>query len=346
VNAIWIFSFFGFIWWYSDPSMYITQSVIQKDFEKPGFECAPLGYDEHYEISVGYAECELKILEPNTDTVTLSDDGEYYEFIPFPTSGDNVVLTSERTAVTKGLYDPVGGGTGAAAQATDPFFDFIFGGGYDDHYGDGHTYEEGEDDPEYEGLVELSGCNCKMVWDGGADDEETSQLRIATSNLYIDDAAEQAKCSSSPPASPGGDPHGGSGAPPDDGGGYDPNMVGSDPNMGGGTPDPHGRKLLTGHECTLDQAKAIAMFKKYMEVNDPCNFVKRNTPFQCVKEAPLPVTQVLSLANANSGLFYSVVSAVMVGYMYATKKVTLEQVDLEAVVSASRKIAAEETPAK
>jgi hypothetical protein len=108
----------------------------------------------------------------------------------------------------------------------------------------------------------------------------------------------------------------------------------------------HGRKLLTGHECTLDQAKAIAMFKKYMEVNDPCNFVKRNTPFQCVKEAPLPVTQVLSLANANSGLFYSVVSAVMVGYMYATKKVTLEQVDLEAVVSASRKIAAEETPAK
>ena len=106
-----------------------------------------------------------------------------------------------------------------------------------------------------------------------------------------------------------------------------------------------GRKLLTG-ECTVDQAKAIEMFKQYMEVNDPCNFVKRNTPFQCVKEAPLPITQILSLANANSGLFYSVVSAVMVGYMYATKKVTLEQVDLEAVVSASRKIAAEETPAK
>jgi hypothetical protein len=325
--------------------MYITQSVIQKDFEKPGFECAPLGYDEHYEISIGYAECELKILEPNTDTVTLSDDGEYYEFIPFPTSGDNVVLTSERKAVSKGLYDPVGGGTSAQDMATDPLLGMFFGGGYDDHYSDGHTWEEGEDDPEYEGLAELSGCNCKMVWDGGADDEEKSQLRIATSNVYIDDSTEQAKCSASPPASPGGDPHGDSGAPPDDGGGGAP-----DSDYGGGMtmmPDAgHGRKLLTGHECTLDQAKAIAMYKKYMEVNDPCTFVKRNTPFQCVKEAPLPITQVLSLANANSGLFYSVVSAVMVGYMYATKKVTLEQVDLEAVVSASRKIAAEETPAK
>jgi len=48
--------------------MYITQSVIQKEFEKPGFECAPLGYDDHYEISIGYAECKLKILEPNPDT--------------------------------------------------------------------------------------------------------------------------------------------------------------------------------------------------------------------------------------------------------------------------------------
>jgi hypothetical protein len=338
VNAIWIFSFFGFIWWYSDPSMYITQSVIQKEFEKPGFECAPLGYDEHYDISVGFAECELKILEPNTDTVTLSDDGEYYEFIPFPTSGDNVVLTSDRAAVTKGLYDPVGGGTGAAATAADPFAS-LFGGYYGDYFS---APEEGEDDPEYEGLAELSGCNCKMVYDGGTD-EEKSQLRIATSNLYLG-ADEQAKCSSSPPASPGGDPHGGGDSDPsgDPSGGSDPS--GSyDPSMPTGN---FGRKLLTGHECTLDQAKAIAMFKKYMEVNDPCNFVKRNTPFQCVKEAPLPVTQVLSLANANSGLFYSVVSAVMVGYMYATKKVTLEQVDLEAVVSASRKIAAEETPAK
>ena len=339
MNAIWIFSFFGFIWWYSDPSMYITQSVIQKEFEKPGFECAPLGYDEHYEISVGYAECELKILEPNTDTVTLSDDEKYYEFIPFPTSGDNVVLTSDRAAVTKGLYDPVGGGTGAAATAADPFAS-LFGGYYGDYFS---APEEGEDDPEYEGLAELSGCNCKMVYDGGTDDDK-SQLRIATSNLYIDDPAEQNKCSASSSSThDGGDAHGGGDSDPsgDPSGGSDPSGS-DDPSMPTGN---FGRKLLTG-ECTLDQAKAIAMFKKYMEVNDPCNFVKRNTPFQCVKEAPLPVTQVLSLANANSGLFYSVVSAVMVGYMYATKKVTLEQVDLEAVVSASRKIAAEETPAK
>ena len=36
------------------PSMYIAQSVIQKEFEKPGFECAPLGYDT-VRISIGYA---------------------------------------------------------------------------------------------------------------------------------------------------------------------------------------------------------------------------------------------------------------------------------------------------
>ena len=336
MNAIWIFSFFGFIWWYSDPSMYITQSVIQKEFEKPGFECAPLGYDDHYEISIGYAECKLKILEPNPDTVTLSDDEKYYEFIPFPTSGDNVVLTSDRAAVTKGLYDPVGGGTGAAATALDPFA-MMFGGYYGDYFS---APEEGEDDPEYEGLAELSGCNCKMVYDGGTDDDK-SQLRIATSNWWIEDMAEQNKCSASSSSThDGGDAHGGGDSDPS--GGSDPSSGVYDPSM----PTGHvGRKLLTG-ECTVDQAKAIEMFKQYMEVNDPCNFVKRNTPFQCVKEAPLPITQILSLANANSGLFYSVVSAVMVGYMYATKKVTLEQVDLEAVVSASRKIAAEETPAK
>ena len=83
------------------------------------------------------------------------------------------------------------------------------------------------------------------------------------------------------------------------------------------------------YECDMDLPTAVAMYKHFMSVNDPCEFVKRNSPFQCIKEEPQPFIQRLSLAYANSGLFYSIIATLAVNYMYATKKVTLQEVDIE-----------------
>jgi hypothetical protein len=112
------------------------------------------------------------------------------------------------------------------------------------------------------------------------------------------------------------------------------------------------RKLLMGGQggCTMDKATVVLMFKQFLSVNNPCDFVKRNTPFACTKSEPQPFIQVLSLAYANSGLFYSVITALAVNYMYATKKVNLEQVDIEhlhrQLSSAGPRASAEEEPAK
>jgi len=36
-QRVWLFSFVGFFWWYSDPSMNMVQSIIQKEYFKDGF---------------------------------------------------------------------------------------------------------------------------------------------------------------------------------------------------------------------------------------------------------------------------------------------------------------------
>ena len=103
-----------------------------------------------------------------------------------------------------------------------------------------------------------------------------------------------------------------------------------------------------GDACEMGKAKAVLMFRQFLSVNDPCEFVKRSSPFQCVREEASPLTQRLSLAYANSGLLYGVLCAMAVNYMYATKKVTLETVDIEQLqkMASMNKVSAEETPAK
>jgi len=104
----------------------------------------------------------------------------------------------------------------------------------------------------------------------------------------------------------------------------------------------------SGDGCTMTKAKAVLMYRQFLSVNDPCEFVKRSSPFQCVREEAAPLTQRLSLAYANSGLLYGIVCAMAVNYMYATKKVTLETVDIEQLqkLASMNKVSAEEQPAK
>ena len=94
------------MWWYSDPSMYITQSVIQKEFEKEGFRCDPLNYDEFYDSALGYDECLFKVRAPTIDNVILT--GNEYSFVPFD---PRLVRQRDGTGVVKSIYNPVGGGT-------------------------------------------------------------------------------------------------------------------------------------------------------------------------------------------------------------------------------------------
>ena len=100
------------MWWYSDPSMYVTQSVIQKEFEKEGFRCDPLNYDEFYDSALGYDECLLKVRAPTIETVVLTEG--VYSFVPFD---PRLVRKRDGQGVDKSLYNPVGGGTSKKALA-------------------------------------------------------------------------------------------------------------------------------------------------------------------------------------------------------------------------------------
>ena len=119
------------------------------------------------------------------------------------------------------------------------------------------------------------------------------------------------------------------------------------PDMTCNAEDTSRRKLLQTSDCTMNKAKAILMYKQFMINTDPCEFVKRNAPFQCIREEAAPLSQRLSLAYANSGLLYSIIAALAVNYMYATKKVTLESVDIEQLqkMASMNQVSAEE-PAK
>ena len=102
-----------------------------------------------------------------------------------------------------------------------------------------------------------------------------------------------------------------------------------------------------GKACEMNKARAVLMYRQFLANTDSCEFVIRNTPFQCTREKASPLAQRLSLAYANSGLLYSVVAALAVNYMYATKKVTIESVDIEQLqkMASMNQISAEE-PAK
>ena len=169
--------------------------------------------------------------------------------------------------------------------------------------------QDDDEDVEYEGLADLSGCNCNMVvtyeeGDAGLADGEDYKEKNKELKFYKVADASDASCY------------------PVDG--------------------------AAGEECTMTKAKAVLMFRQFLSANDPCEFVKRSSPFQCVREEASPLTQRLSLAYANSGLLYGVLVAMAVNYMYATKKVTLETVDIEQLqkLASMNKVSAEEKPAK
>ena len=379
--------------------------MIQKEFEKEGFRCDPLNYDEFYDSALGYDECLFKVRAPTIDNVILT--GNEYSFVPFD---PRLVRQRDGTGVVKSIYNPVGGGTSKKVLAEKEaqrladeeaaFADFAESGGmgfgaiddfsYDPNdpyasFGDNFNPDTGgydlgpdpgdpgggfgeepggefggepagepagdlggepaadpagddsfgaevpagddssgfgdlgggfrrrrllqDDDAEYEGLADLSGCNCNMVVtyeDGddrladGDDDYKEKNKELKFENVATD-------------------------------------VTGCYPADGS-----------PGDECTMGKAKAVLMFRQFLSVNDPCEFVKRSSPFQCVREEASPLTQRLSLAYANSGLLYGVLCAMAVNYMYATKKVTLETVDIEQLqkLASMNKVSAEETPAK
>ena len=219
------------------------------------------------------------------------------------------------------LYNPVGGGTSLT--------DLMLAG---DPAADTTT-----DDAEYAGLNDLSGCTCNMLVQ-----PVSSELMFYAGDSTVSSCRDPTAAYPPPPPPPLPPPPA---AAADEGGppaGSDPGAPPAGPDPGPPAPPGFRRKLLQEtppseptayeeltYECDMDLPTAVAMYKHFMSVNDPCEFVKRNSPFQCIKEEPQPFIQRLSLAYANSGLFYSIIATLAVNYMYATKKVTLQEVDIE-----------------
>ena len=81
--------------------------------------------------------------------------------------------------------------------------------------------------------------------------------------------------------------------------------------------------------CTTTQAEAIAMFTKYNELHDPCEWAKLNGPFNCERAGPTGIGQRFSLAYANALLAYTVISATIVNIFYAKAKRRAEGKDVE-----------------
>ena len=221
--------------------------------------------------------------------------------------------TAAGEGVDTTLYNPVGGGTSLT--------DLLLAGN--------PAADTTNDDTEYAGLNDLSGCTCNMLVQ-----PVSSGLTFYAGDSTVSSCRDPTAAYPPPPPPPLPTPPPAAadeGAP----------QAGPDP----GPPAPPGpglrRKLLQEipseptayeeptYECDMDLPTAVAMYKHFMSVNDPCEFVKRNSPFQCIKEEPQPFIQRLSLAYANSGLFYSIIATLAVNYMYATKKVTLQEVDIE-----------------
>ena len=75
-------AFAALLGFYSHPSQYLSETVVQSSWSRPGFECAPLQNDPYYKVKYTYDECLANILEPNTATV-VSPDTYNYVFYPF-----------------------------------------------------------------------------------------------------------------------------------------------------------------------------------------------------------------------------------------------------------------------
>ena len=62
------------------------------------------------------------------------------------------------------------------------------------------------------------------------------------------------------------------------------------------------------------------MFKLFYDKTYMCQNFKNNVPFACEAMLPIPISQVFSLAYANSLLLYTVFSALCVKIFFAAKK--------------------------
>ena len=96
------------------------------------------------------------------------------------------------------------------------------------------------------------------------------------------------------------------------------------------------------YTCNTTQAEAIAMYKMYNYMNDPCEWAKHNGPFNCERAGPLGVGQRFSLAYANALLAYTLVSAAIVNIFFAAQKRRAEGRDVEEGEEEFKEVAAVE----
>ena len=294
--------------------------MISKDYSITGYDCIPLGYDDYYQVDLSMQQCRDLIRAPTTENVILDDDINEYSFIPFDPTVVKIIGGDE---LTKSLYNPVGGGT-----SINDMMCFDQGCINDPYCEIPASCDEDSDveSVEYAGLADLSECGCNMII------PQDPLLGTAELLFYGSDqgntfsAPIDTACSCCALSAPTGSPP--TGSPPN---GSPPNgspLIGPPPFPNGGGPGK--RKLLQDPTCNnLAHANAVAMYAHFMTVNDPCNFVTRNSPFSCVKKEPQPLIQRLSLSYANCELVYTVLAALAVNFMYATKRVTRQTVDIE-----------------
>jgi|TARA_B110000967_G_scaffold166755_1_gene174948 hypothetical protein len=390
VNTVWLFAFGGFMWLYSDPSMYVTESVIQKEFEKEGFVCSPLGYDKYYESALGYDECLLRLRLPTAKTVVLTDG--MYSYVPFD---PRLVRKLDGAGVDQCIYNPVGGGTSKKdlSEKAEQYQADILAALEDPSMipaADALPFDfsnNNADDPlalnEFYGIDDAAGSGGDSSNDGAVPHGDTYyDGGLPFGGDSYDDPVPDGGDSHDDPVPDGGDSY--DDPVPDVGDSYDDPVPDVGDSSDGTVPDvgdsSHVRRRLlqedveveyeglaelsgcncnmivisddpeiqqqlrfynetsdpncipvdsTNSTCTMNKARAVLLYRQFMAINDPCEFVLRNTPFQCIREASPPLTQRFSLAYANAGLLYGVVIALAINYMYATKKVTLETVDIE-----------------
>ena len=64
-------AFAALLGFYSHPSQFLTETVVQSSWSRPGFECAPLQNDPHYGVNYTYTECLANVVEPSATSLTL-----------------------------------------------------------------------------------------------------------------------------------------------------------------------------------------------------------------------------------------------------------------------------------
>ena len=63
-------AFAALLGFYSHPSQFLTETVVQSSWSRPGFECAPLQSDPHYGVNYSYTECLANVVAPSATSLT------------------------------------------------------------------------------------------------------------------------------------------------------------------------------------------------------------------------------------------------------------------------------------